>query len=132
MPSIFIVNIYGLFLWKTKKALQLLILSQKNLDEPNSERKKPNKIWVDKGEFYNISIKSWLQDNDTEIYSTHIEGKFVVTERFIRTLIKSKISRYINSVSKNVYIDKLDDIVNKYNTYHNTTKTKPFDVTFST
>ena len=33
------------------------------------------------------------------------------------------------SISKNVYIDKLDDIVNKYNnTYHSTIKNKPVDV----
>ena len=34
----------------------------------------------------------------------------------------------MTSVSKNVYIDKLDDIVNKYrNAYHNTIKMKPVD-----
>ena len=58
------------------------------------------------------------------MYSTHNEGKFVVSERFIRTL-KNKIYKYMISVSKNVYIDKLDDIVNKYNnTYHSTIKIK--------
>ena len=52
------------------------------------------------------------------MYSTHNEGKPVVAERFIKTF-KSKIGRYITSISKNVYIDKLDDIVNGYNnTYH--------------
>ena len=57
---------------------------------------------------------------------THNEGKSVVAERFIRTL-KSKI--YTSSISKNVYIDKLDDIVDKYNnTYHTTIKIKPIDV----
>ena len=57
---------------------------QKFLDESN---RKPNIIWVDKGrEFYNRSKKSWLQDNDIEMYSTHNEGKSVVAERFIRTL----------------------------------------------
>ena len=49
-----------------------------------------------------------------KIYSIHREGKFVVAERFIRTL-KNKIYRYMISISKNVYIDKLDDIVDKYN-----------------
>ena len=62
------------------------------------------------------------------MYSTHNEGKFVVAERFIRTL-KNKIYKYMTSVSKNVYIDKLDKIVNKYiNTYHSTIKMKPVDV----
>ena len=62
------------------------------------------------------------------MYSTNNEGKSVVAERFIRTL-KSKIYKYITSISKNVYIDKLDDIVNEYNnTYHITIKMKPIDV----
>ena len=62
------------------------------------------------------------------MYSTHNEWKFVVVERFIRTL-KKKIYKYMTSVSKNVYIDKLDDIVNKCNnTYHSTIKIKPVDV----
>ena len=92
-------------------------------------KRKPNKIWVDKrSEFYNKSMKSWLQDNNIEMYSTHNEGKSVVGERFIRTL-KNKIYKYMTSISKNVYIDKLDEIVNKYNhTYHRTIKMKPFDV----
>ena len=44
--------------------------------------------------------------------STHNEGKSVVAKIFIRTL-KNKICKYTTSISKNVYIDKLDDIVNK-------------------
>ena len=48
------------------------------------------------------------------MYSTHNEGKSVVAERFIKTL-KSKIYKYMTSISKNVYIDKLDDIVDEYN-----------------
>ena len=59
------------------------------------------------------------------MYSTHNKGKCAIAERFIRTL-KNKIHKYITSVSKNVYIDTLDDIVNKYNdTYRNTIKMKP-------
>ena len=73
-------------------------------------------------------MKSWLEKNDTKIYSAHNEGKFVVAERFIRTL-KSKIYKYMTSISKNVYIDKLLDTVNEYNnTYHRTIKMKPVDV----
>ena len=97
--------------------------------EAKSKRSKPSKIWVDKGnEFYNRSFKKWLKDNDIEMYSINNEGKSVVAERFIRTL-KTKIYKYMTSVSKNVYIDKLDDIVNEYNnTYHRTIKMKPVDV----
>ena len=62
------------------------------------------------------------------MYSTHNEGKSVVAERFIRTF-KNKTYKYMTSISKNVYIDKLHDIVNKYNnTYHRTIKMKPIDV----
>ena len=62
------------------------------------------------------------------MYSTNNEGKSVVAERFIRTL-KSKIYKYMTSISKNVYIDKLNAIVNKYtNTYHSMIKMKPIDV----
>ena len=91
--------------------------------------RKPNNIWVDKGsEFYNSSFKKWLIDNDIEMYSIHNEGKSVAAERSIRTL-KTKIYKYLTSVSKNVYNDKLDDIVDEYNnTYHRTIKMKPADV----
>ena len=56
-------------------------------------------------------MKSPLQVHDIEMYSTYNEGKSVVAERFIRTL-KKIIYKYLTSVSKNMYIDKLDDIVN--------------------
>ena len=62
------------------------------------------------------------------MYSIHNEGKSVVAERFIRTL-KNKIYKHMTAISKNVYINKLDDIVNEYNnTYHRTIKMKPVDV----
>ena len=70
--------------------------------------------------------------NNTEMYSTHNEEKSVVAERFIRTS-KSEIYKYMTPISKNVYIDLLDDIVNKYgNTYHSTIKIKPVDVKSNT
>ena len=87
--------------------------------------RKPKKIWVDKGsKFYNSSFKTWLKHNDIEMYSIHNEGKYVIAERFIRTL-KTKIYKYMISISKNVYIDKLDVIVN---TYHRTIKMKQVDI----
>ena len=62
------------------------------------------------------------------MYSTHNADKSVVAERFIRT-IKNKVYKYMTSVSKNVYIDKLDDIVDEYNnTEHRTIKIKPINV----
>ena len=72
-------------------------------------------------------MKSWLYDNSIEIYSTCNEWKSVVAERFIRTL--TKIGKDLTVVSKNVYIDKPDKIVNKYSkTYHGTIKMKLADV----
>ena len=62
------------------------------------------------------------------MYSIHNEGKSVVAERFVKNLT-TKIYQYTTSISKNVYINKLDDILNKYNnTYHRTIKMKPVDV----
>ena len=107
---------------KDKKDIPITNTFQKSFDESN---RKPNKIWVDKdSEFYNRSMKSWLEQNAMGMYSTHNEGKSVIAEGFIRTL-KNKIYKYMTSITKNVYIDKLDDIVNKYNnTYHRTIKMK--------
>ena len=77
-------------------------------------------------------MKSWLQNNDIEMYSTHNEGKSLVAKRFIRTL-QNKIYKYMTSVSKNVYMNNLADIVNKCsNTCHSTIKMKPADVKSST
>ena len=70
--------------------------------------------------------------NDIEIYSTHNGGKSVVAERFIRTL-RNRIYKYMTLLSKNVYIDKFTDIVNKYNNaYHSTIKMKPIYITSCT
>ena len=112
---------------KDKKSVSIVTAFQSILKQSNN--RKPNKIWVDKGsEFYNVSFKKWLQDNDIVMYSTNNEGKSVVAERFIRTL-KSKIYKHRTSISKNVYIDNLNDIVDKYNnTYHTTIRIKPIDV----
>ena len=85
---------------KDKKGITITNPLQKISDESNC---KPHKIWADKSsEFYNRLIKSVFQNNDIEMYSTHNEGKSVIAERFIRTL-KNKISKYMTSVSKNVY-----------------------------
>ena len=115
-----------LFLLKTKKVLVFFYAFQKILDKST---RKPNKTWVNKGsEFYNNSIKKWFKDKDNEMYSIHNEGKYVVAERFI-SILKTKICKYMPSVLKNVYIDKLDYIVGEHDyTYHRTIKMKPVDV----
>ena len=125
-----IIDIFSKYAWvvalKDKKSISIVNGFQKII---NDSKRKPCKIWVDKeSEFYNISFKKWLRDNNIKMYSTNNEGKSVIAERFIRTL-KNKIYKYMTSISKNVYIDKLDDIVRKYNnTYHRSIKMKPVDV----
>ena len=84
---------------KDKKGITITNAFRKILDEFNS---KPNKIWVNKDrEFYNRSMKLFLQNDNIEMYSTHNEGKFVVVEIFIRTS-KNKIYEHMTSISKNV------------------------------
>ena len=58
-------------------------------------------------------MKKWLQDNYKEVYATRNERKFAFTERFIRTL-KNIIQKYMNAISKNLCIDKLGNIIEKY------------------
>ena len=73
-------------------------------------------------------MKSWLQDKGIEMYSLHNDGKSPVAEKFIRTL-KAKIYKYMTSISKNVYIDKINDIVDIYNNiYHRAIRMKPIDI----
>ena len=70
-----------------------------------------------------------MKINNTEMYSTCNEGKSVVAERFVRTL-KNKIFKNMTAISKSVYFDVLDDIVNKHNnTVYKTTKMKPNTMT---
>ena len=75
-----VINIYSKYAWvaslKDKKGITITNPFQKMLDESN---RKPNKISLDKGRgFFNRSMKSWLQDNDIEMYSTHFEGKLLL------------------------------------------------------
>ena len=100
--------------FKDKKGITITNAFQKILDE---SKRKPKKIWVDKGSEFNIrSMKSWLEKNYIEMNSTHNERKSVIAERFI-----------------DKYIDKLDDMVEKYNnTYHSTIKMRPVDVKSNT
>ena len=100
-----VIDIFSKYAWvvslKDQKGVTIVDAFQKILDDSN---RKPNKIWIDKGcEFYNNSFKTWLKDNDIEMYSIHNEEKSVAAERFIRTLMP-KIDKYRTSVSKNIYI----------------------------
>ena len=109
---------------KDKKGTSIVNAFQKII----SKGRKPSKIWVDQGsKFCNQSFQDFLKINNIEMYSTFNEGKSIVAERFIRTL-KNKIYKHL-TVSKNVYFDVLEDIVNKYNnTVHRPIKMKPIYV----
>ena len=137
-----VIEIYCKYAWvfplKDKKGITVTngfrkILDESNRHKTNSKGHKSNKIWLHRDrEFYNRSMKSWLEKNSIEMYAIHNKGKSVIAERFIR-ILKNKIYKYMTSILKNVYIDKLDDIVNKYNnTYHSTIKMKPVDTKPST
>ena len=125
-----VIDIFSKYAWvvplKDEKGASIVTAFQSILKQSN---RKPNKIWIEKGsEFYNTCFKKWLQDNDIVMYSTNNERKSVVAERFIR-ILKSKIYKHMTSISKNMYIDKLDYIVEEYNNaYHTTIKMKPIDV----
>ena len=127
---LFAIDLFSKYAWvipiKDKKVTSIVDAFKKIV----SKGRKPNKIWVDQGsEFYNQSFKDFLKIKNIEMYSTYNERKSVVAERFIRTL-KNKIFKHMTTISKNFYIDVLNDIVNKYNnTVHKTIKMKPIDVT---
>ena len=106
-------DLFSKYAWvvslKDKKGVSVVNAFQKII----REGRKPNKKWVDQGsEFYYNSFKDFLKINDTEMNSTYNEGKSVAAERFIRTL-KNKIFKHMTAISKNIYFDVLDDIVNK-------------------
>ena len=125
-----VIDFFSKYAWvvplKDKIRVSIVNAFQKILD---SSKRKPNKIWVDQGsEFYNNVFKKWLKYIDISMYSTYNEGKSAVAERFIRTL-KNKIQKNMTAISKNVYFDVLDHIVDEYNnTYHKTIKMKPVDI----
>ena len=113
-----VIDIFSKYAWavplKDKKGVSVINAFQKIL---NDSARKPEKTWIEKGsEFYNNFFKKWLKDSDIELYSIHNKGKSVFAERLIRTL-NIKIYKYMTSISKNVYIDKLDDIENEYKKY---------------
>ena len=107
-----VIDIFSQYAWvvllKDKNGVSIVDAFQKILDKSG---RKQNKIWVDKrSKSYNNYFKKCLKYNEIEMYLVHNEEKSVVAERLIRTL-KTKIYKYMTSVSKDVYIDKLDDIV---------------------
>ena len=117
------IDVFNKHTWvvplKDKREISIVNASQKIV----SKGHKWNKIWVDQGgDFYNNLLKKFLKINNIEMYSIYNEGKSVVAERFVRTL-KNQIFKHMTAVSKNVYFDVLENIVDKYNnTVHRTMK----------
>ena len=67
----------------------------------NNSKRKPNKVCVDEGsEYYINCFKKWLKDNNIEMYSTYNEGKFVVSERFTRTLKNKNLQTYDSCIKQ--------------------------------
>ena len=93
---------------KDKKGATIANGFQSILDSQNK-----NIIWFDQDSAVFNNVFKWLKDNNMEMYATYNEGKSVVAERFIRTL-KNKIYKHMTAISKNVYFDVLNDIVDKY------------------
>ena len=120
------IDIFSKYAWvvplKDKSGISIVNAFQKTI----SEGRKPNKIWVDQsGEFY----KRFLKINNIGMYSAYNEGKCVLAERFIR-MLKNEIFKHMPAVSKNVYFDVLDNIVNKYNkAVQKSIKMRPLEVT---
>ena len=115
------IDLFSKYAWviplKDKKGTSIVNAFQKII----SKERKPNKIWVDQGsEFCNHSFKDFLKINSIEMYSTFNAGKSVIAESFFRTL-KNKIFKHMTAI----YVDVLDDIIDKYNnsSYNNENKT---------
>ena len=125
------INLFSKYAWvvplKDKKGISIINAFQKII----SKGRKPNKIWIDQGgEFYNNLLKRFFKINNIEMYSTYKKEKFVVAERFIKTL-KNRIFNHMTAASNNIYFDVLDDIVNRCSKIvHRTIKMKPIEVTF--
>ena len=104
---LYAIDIYSKYDWairlKVKKSITITNAFQKILKESS---RKSNKIWIEKGnEFYNRSMKSWLEENSIEMHSTHNKGKSVAAERFIRTLRNKIINIWIQFQKMFILID---------------------------
>ena len=65
-------------------------------------------------EFYDRSLEKFLEEKNIEICHTETVDKLVFDETFIETK-RNRIYRYMISASKNLYIEKLEDMVKQYN-----------------
>ena len=111
------IDLFSIYAWavpiKDKKRTSILnAFKKKSQREENQIKYGLIKVLS----FIIILLKIFFKINKIEIYSTYNEGKSAVAERFIRNLNKKKKkNRHMTAISKNVYFDVLDDIVDKYN-----------------
>ena len=130
-----IIDVFSKYAWvvplkdKTGKSVTEAfagVVGQRLGQSPRPQARHPNNLWVDEGtEFYNKTFKKFLEDNKINMYHTFNFGKAVVVERFNRTL-KQIMWKYFTTNNTNTYLDKLPDMVNKYNnTKHSSTKMSP-------
>ena len=113
---------------KDKKVLLLLVHFKVFYTVQKENQTKYRSKQNQDSESYSNSFKKWPGHNDIKMYSTYNEGKPVVAERFIRTL-NNKIYKHMITLPKNILLDVLDDVVDKYNnTYYSTSKMKPIDL----
>ena len=103
----FLLSFIDIYCEYDKKRGRVTNAFQKILDESN---RKPKNISKKSSESYTRSKKYWLEKSGIEMYLTYNERKSVIVERFIRAL-KNKIYKYMTSISKNVFTDKLGDII---------------------
>ena len=128
-----VTHVFSAYAWvvdlKDKKVLLLLMLLKKYQKSQDVNQTKYGQIKVLN---FIIGQNNYGCKAMIEMNSTHNEGTCVVTEKMFRTQ-KNKLQKYIILVIKIAYIDKLDDLFNKYNnTYHKTMKMKPKDMESST
>ena len=114
-----VINIFSKYAWvihlKNKIGATIVNVFQSIL---NGSTRKPNKIWIDKNsEFCSKYFKKWLYENGIIMHSTHNERKSVFAERFIKTF-KNMIYKHMTAVSKKLYFDVLDDIIDECNNKH--------------
>ena len=100
---LYVFDIYCKYTWfvplKNKRSITITNTFQKVLGYSG---RKPNKVWVDQGsDFYKRSLKSWLNNNGPEMYSTHNERKAVIADNFFRTL-KHNVYKHMTAASRNV------------------------------
>ena len=75
---------------------------------------KLNTLWVDQGrEFYNKFIQERFDNNDILLYSTYIEDKSIIAERFIETL-KAKIYKKRTANDSNSCRSYFNKLVDQY------------------